>query len=689
MNSYCRNPARDIHRPLQILIAAAATCAGVVTAGATDGWAEDAGQDNAVSTDLTELSLEQLMDIEVTSVSKKPERLCEAAAAIYVITQEDIRRSGATSIPEALRMVPGLEVARIDANEWAITSRGFNGEFANKLLVLIDGRTVYTPLFGGVYWDVQDTMLEDIDRIEIIRGPGATMWGANAVNGVINIITKTAKDTQGGLVSGGAGSEERGFGGLRYGGTLGDSAWYRVYAKYFNRDDSVDGSGDRTSDEWDMFRGGFRIDWDVSDSDSLTFQGDVYDGDLHETTDIAFLTPPALLALDKSFDVTGANVLARWSHVFSDTSDMAMQVYYDGVERDKFVLDEVRDTVDLDFQHRFALGGRHEIVWGLGYRYTSDDLDGSFTISFDPDSRDDDLVTAFVQDEITLVDDRLKLTVGSKFEHNDYTGFEVQPSVRLLSTPNEWNTLWASVSRAVRTPARTDEDVRINFLVLPGMDGSTNVMAILGDDDFESEKLTAYEMGYRVQPVENVYLDIATFYNVYDDLLTHEPGTPFFELTPAPPHLVIPVHFDNRMDGETYGAEVAANWNVTKFWRVAAGLTYLEMELDPDSSSGNARADATEGSSPQHQFHIRSYLDLPHNVQFDTALYYVDSLPAQDVSSYVRLDARLGWHPTENLELSVGLQNLLDTEHDEYGLAEGVHPTEAERSVYGKVTWTF
>jgi len=671
-----------LNRLVLCCCAAAALLAGVAGAEARAAPGDS-------TTDLTELSIEELMNVEVTSVSKKPEKLSEAAAAVYVITQEDIRRSGATSIPEALRMAPGLHVARIDANKWAITSRGFNGEFANKLLVLIDGRTVYTPLFAGVYWDVQDTMLEDIDRIEIIRGPGATMWGANAVNGVINIITKSARDTQGGLVSGGAGSEERGFGGVRYGGTLGDSAWYRVYAKYFNRDDSVDSSGDRTSDEWDMLRGGFRIDWDVSESDSLTFQGDIYDGDLRETVDVAFLTPPALLALDKSFDVTGANVLARWSHVFSDTSDMSMQVYYDRAERDKFQLDEVRDTFDLDFQHRFVLGDRHEIVWGLGYRYTADDLDGSFTISLDPDSRHDDLVTAFVQDEITLVDERLKLTVGSKFEHNDYTGFEIQPSVRLLSTPHERHTLWAAVSRAVRTPARTNDDMRINFLVFPGTDGSTNVMTILGDDDFESEELTAYELGYRVQPVENVYLDIAAFYNVYDDLLTQEPGIPFFELTPAPPHMVIPMYFDNMMDGETYGAEVAVNWNVTESWRVAAGFTCIEMDLDSDSSSGDTLADETERSSPQHQFHIRSYLNLPHNVQFDTALYYVDSLPAQDVSSYVRLDTRLGWRPTENLELSVGLQNLLDTEHDEYGLMEGAHPTEAERSVYGKVTWTF
>ncbi len=688
MKLVCRHRRHDVPRPLRVLVVAGTTCA-VVMSPATDGWPDDAGQSRAGSTDLTELSLEALMDIEVTSVSKKTEKLSEAAAAIYVVTQEDIRRSGATSIPEALRMVPGLEVARIDANKWAVTARGFNGEFANKLLVLVDGRPVYTPLYAGVYWDVQDTVLADVERIEIIRGPGATLWGANAVNGVINIITKNAKDTQGGLVSGGAGSEERGFGTLRYGGKLGEDAAYRVYGKYFSRDDSVDASGHRTSDEWDMGRGGFRIDWDVSASDSLTFLGDIYNGDLRETLDVPSLLPPFVSSVDGTVDVSGGNVLARWNRVFSEDSDLALQLCFDRSERKRRVLEEVRDTVDLDFQHRFALGDRHDIVWGLGYRYTADNLDNSFTVSFDPDSRSDTLITAFVQDEIALVRDRLRLTVGSKFEHNDYTGFEIQPNVRLLSTPHERHTLWAAVSRSVRTPARSNDDIRINFATFPAPDGSTNVMAIFGDDDFDSEELVAYEAGYRVEPTDNLYLDVAAFYNVYANLLTKEPDVPFFELSPSPPHLVIPLRFDNRMDGETYGAEIAAGWNVTEFWKLAAGFTYLDVSLEPDSSSADIEAESAEGFDPRHQFHIRSYLDLPHNVEFDTALYYVDSLPAQDVSSYVRLDVRLGWRPTENLDLSLGIQNLLDGHHKEYGLAEGARATEAERAVYGKVTWRF
>jgi iron complex outermembrane recepter protein len=318
--------------------------------------------------DLTAASLEDLMNIEVTSVSKREEKLFETAAAIYVITQEDIRRSGATSIPELLRMVPGLNVARIDANKWAISARGFNGQFANKMLVLIDGRSVYTPLFSGVYWDVQDTLLADIERIEVIRGPGATLWGANAVNGVINIITKSAKETQGGLLTVGGGSEETGLGSLRYGGPLGKAAHYRIYTKYFNRTDQVDGLGRSTTGQWAIHRGGFRLDWQASRRDAVTFQGDLYHGSISQQAILPRLSPPFTVAVNDPADVGGLNLLTRWSRSASSKSDFTLQFYYDRTQRFDQVVDETRNTYDLDLQHHLAAGRRHDLVGGLGLR---------------------------------------------------------------------------------------------------------------------------------------------------------------------------------------------------------------------------------------------------------------------------------------------------------------------------------
>jgi len=652
-------------------------------------WAKDPEQARERPIDLTELSLEELMEIEVTSVAKKGQKVSEAAAAIYVITQEDIRRSGATSIPEVLRMVPGLQVARINAHTWAISSRGFNNEFANKLLVLIDDRSVYTPLFSGVYWDVQDVLLEDVERIEVIRGPGAALWGANAVNGVINIITKSAKDTQDGLVSAGGGSEERGFGGVRYSGKLGQEAYYRIYTKYFNRDDSADPSGHSTSDDWDVLRGGFRVDWDVTEQDSLTLHGDIYRGEAGGMVTLTSLSPPFAQPTVDINDIAGGNLVGRWRHMFSETSDLAFQWYYDRTERDSLILKEVRDTLDFDFQHHFSLGRRQDFVWGLGYRFTTDKLTNSFTVSFDPTSRGLHLMSAFAQDELTIVKNLLRLTLGSKFEVNSFTKLEVQPNVRLLWTPHERHTLWAAVSRAVRTPSRSERDVRINIAAFPDPSGLTNLVSGFGSPDFESENLLAYEFGYRVQPVRHLSLDLAAFYNVYEDLRTADPGAPFLEDTPSPPHLVVPLQASNGMDGEAYGVEIAASWNVTNHWRLNVGYTLLKMHLHGGVSLGDSSLQSAEGDSPQNQFHLRSYLDLSHKLNWDVALYYVDSLPSLDVPSYVQVDTRLAWHPTEALEVSLELQNLLDDRHQEFGSSFLVSPTEIERGVYGKITWRF
>ncbi|MDY6933382.1 MAG: TonB-dependent receptor [Spirochaetota bacterium] len=658
-------------------------------------WAQDLSQMEELNSDLTEMSLEELMNINITSVSKRPQKISEAPAAIFVITQEDIRRSGVTSIPEALRMVPGLEVARVDASKWAISSRGFNGRFASKLLVLIDGRSVYSPLYSGVYWELQDTLLEDVERIEVIRGPGASLWGANAVNGVINIITKRSQDTQDILIYGGLGTEDRGLGGVRFGGKIGEDFYYRVFSKYYNRDASVDSDGNEASDDWDFVIGGFQMEWMLSDNDTFTLQGDVSRSNSMERGVMASLTPPYTNIVDQEVDFYGFNILTRWRHVLSDSIDYELQMYYDLSDRHSDVLDEFRDTFDLDFQCRIELGKRHEIVWGLGYRFLHDKMGNSFTITLDPESRKDNLFSAFVQDDITIVEDLLRFTLGSKFEYNDYTGIEIQPNARLLLTPDDNNWIWASASRAVRTPSRSEHDIKVTQSVLPPDELYTGApvtaISMIGDSDFESEKLYAYEIGYRIQPLHVLAFDAAGFYNVYDDLRTVEPSMFYYiEPLPAPQHLVVPYFIGNKMKGETYGAELAVDWQAFDWWRLKTAYTYLIMHLELDNSSLDTISKAGAGESPHHQLSIRSFIDLPKNIEFDLWLRFVDELPSQDVDRYITMDARLGWIPIENIEISITGQNLLENRHIEYKQELYLTtPTEIERSVYGKIICRF
>jgi iron complex outermembrane receptor protein len=665
---------------LWALVALSLACAPLsIAAGARADEGEQAPE--TPKADLTELSLQDLMNIEVTSASKKAEKLSETAAAVFVITQEDIRRSGVTTIPEALRMVPGVQVARLNASSWAISARGFNDQFAQKLLVLIDGRSVYTPLFSGVYWDLQDTFLDDIDRIEVIRGPGGALWGANAVNGVINIITKRAEDTQGSLLTTGMGTEEKGFAALRHGGLLGESGHYRVYAKWFDRDGGPD--------SWDTTRAGLRADWALGDRDILTAQGDWYDGDRAGRSTIPTLTPPFSETLGMESRVSGGNVLLRWERQLSDDSDLHLQLYYDRTEHGEGSGIQ-RDTFDLDFQHRFPLGERHEVLWGLGYRSSADDIPGSATFSVDPGSRHDELLSAFVQDQIALQQDRLQLTVGSKFERNDYTGFEVQPSARLSWRPSGHETAWAAVSRAVRTPSRMEHDGRVNVAALEMPGAGVTLVSLFANRDMESEDLLAYELGYRTQASDELFLDIAGFYNCYDDLWTLEPGEPFVELSPSPPHLVLPSFADNKMSGETYGVELAAQWQATDRWRLDAAYSFLRMDLHLDADSGDTMLSQAEGKSPRHQFSLRSAVDLRENLELDWWLRYVDGLPSLGVGSYVDLDVRLGWQPREDLELSIVGQNLFESGDPQFGPSfVGNTATSVERGVYAKATWHF
>ncbi len=619
---------------------------------------------------LAAMSIEELANVEVTSVSKRAETQLRAAAAVYVITREEIRRSGATSIPEALRLAPAVEVARIDAHSWAISIRGFNSTTANKLLVLLDGRSLYTPLYSGVFWDVQDTLLEDVDRIEVVAGPGGTLWGANAVNGVINIITRKAADSQGGFLEAGGGSVERAFGGARYGATLADGAHVRAYVKDLERGPNVLADGRDAADRWRLAQGGFRLDWERG-RDTLTAQGDAYSGK----------------QTDRATGVGGGNLLARWERQPREGSRLQLQAYWDRtVRRISGTLRADRDTYDLDLQQDLALGGRQHVVWGLGYRITSDDIANSDFIAFVPASRTDQLYSGFAQDEIELWHQRLALTVGSKVEHNDYTGLEVQPSVRLAFLVDDRQTLWTAVSRAVRAPSRLDADLVLTTPIdIPSVPVPVSLV-IHGDERFDSETLVAYEAGYRAQAADALTIDLAVFYNDYDRLRSTEAETPVFVTTPSP-RIVLPNRIDNGLAGSSEGGTLAVRWSPFRSLVLQPSYTYLAMDLHARPGSVDlSTASETEGSSPRHQLALSSFLDLRAGLHLYAGWRYVDDLPAVGVADSTTLDLGVTWQPTPSLELSLFGQDLLDSRHREFAPAGGV---ELERAAYCRATWRF
>ncbi|MGH8144351.1 MAG: TonB-dependent receptor plug domain-containing protein [Steroidobacteraceae bacterium] len=634
-----------------------------------------ADTDSSTISELKGLSVEQLMNIQVTTVARHPEKLLEAASAVQVITQEDIRRSGATSLAEALRLADNLQVAQKNSHDWAISARGFNTALANKLLVMIDGRTVYSPLFSGVFWDIQDYLLEDIDRIEVISGPGGALWGANAVNGVINIITKNAKDTQGAYVEGGAGSEVESLAGARYGGSLSANTYFRVYGKYVDQGDESLADGASSSDSWHQDRGGFRLDSTLSARDTVTLQGDTYNGSENEPT-------------GGTAQTSGGNVLGRWSRRFSDDADMSLQSYIDRTH----LLDPepalmlgalplapagyLRDdltTFDIDFQHRFALGSRNRFVWGLGYRYTSDVVDNAPSIGFLPAVLDQSLYSQFAQDEIALRPN-LSFILGAKLEHNDYTGWELQPNTRLRWSFTHSQALWAAVSRAVRTPSRVDRDIH----EAP----APRLTLLEGGSDFDSEKLIAYELGYHGQLSSRFSTSVSTFFNVYNDLRSTS-------YTPGP---LLPFYFANNLEGHTYGLEFSGDYQLLDNWSLHGGYTLLREHLHVKPGQVDINDALNETADPEHQFSLRSSLDLPRQVQFDADLRWVDTLHTNTgptpgtVPSYLELNSRVAWQATRQLELAVSGKNLLHARHPEYGFP-GPARVDIVRSVYAQVTW--
>ena len=602
---------------------------------------------------LKKLSLEELGEIDVSSAGKRPEKIYETAAAISVITQEDIRRSGARSIAEVLRLVPGMEVARSNGNTWTTSARGFNGS-SNKMQVLIDGRSVYSPLFSGVFWDVQDTMLEDIDRIEVILGPGATLWGSNAVNGVINIVTKKAKDTQGGLLVAGGGNQEGGFGEVRYGGKIGGRGSYRIYSQFNDMDALVLSDGRSAGDPLQEGSFGFRADLDLSSASQLNLQGEIYRGHAGQ--------------LGKNdINTHGGNLLARWSHQFNNGSDLQLLTYYDRTSRSiPPIFGEVRNTYDVEIQHNIPVGERQKVVWGAGYRASGDQTAKTPILFFDPMNRTLQLFSLFAQDEITLVRDRLHLIVGSQFEHNAYTGWEVQPTVRLALTTSNRQLLWGAISRAVRTPTRLDTDV-----IAPGPPTA------LGNELFKSEELIAYEIGYRFRSQKRFSFDLSTYYNDYNKLRSTE----------APSSRGGPFVLGNTLQGHAYGGELSALVQILSRWRVQASYSNLHLRLEPMTGSRALGGGRSEANDPKNQFSLRSQIDLPHRVELDFWVRHVSSLPnPPPLPGYTTLDVRLGWKPSNNLELSIVGQNLPKAPHAEFPAAV---QQEIQRGFYGKVTWRF
>ena len=635
------------------------------------------------------MTLEQLMALDVTSVAKEPEPYGEAPAAIQVITADDIRRSGATLIPEALRLADNLEVAQVTSSSWDISARGFNSAVGDKLLVLMDGRSVYTPLFSGVIWNMQDYLLEDIDRIEVISGPGGTLWGANAVNGVINITSKSAENTQGLYLEAGGGTGTQDFEGVRYGGLLASNVYYRVYGKYFDQSEEVFSNGASAHDGWNRGQGGFRIDSEASPQNHFTVQGDFFAGD----TDVAS---------GAEGTTGGGDLLTRWTHTFSEENDLTLQIYYDQTHLaapfpsapalpafppyfpaspaiPAGVLTENLDTFDVDFQDRFGWGERQRFVWGLGYRFTRDVVDNAPSVAFIPATLDQNLFSGFIQDEIKL-HERLILTLGSKVEHNDFTGFEDEPSGRLQWNLAEKQMVWAAISKAVRAPSRYDEDL---YQPSPGY---TYLYRLVPGPDFRSESVVAYELGYRAQVSSKVSGSLSAFYNDYD----HLRSTGDYIALGQPS--LITTYFQNNLQAHTYGFEFSGNYQVLDGWRLHAGYDLLKEDIYIRPGTVDVNDGLNETADPQQQVMLRSSMDLPYRIELDVSGRWIDTVHDNSgstpgtVPSYGEMDVRLGWHATPRVEFSIVGQNLLHDHHPEAGFPSSARE-EIARTVFGKVSY--
>ena len=637
-----------------------------------------------------DLDITELMHVTITSVAKKEQRLADSPAAVFVITAEDIRRSGVTSIADALAMAPGLEVAKASASRWSITSRGFAGFTSNKLLVMMDGRSVYSPAYSGTFWDEQNTLLEDIDRIEVIRGPGGTMWGANTGNGVINIITKKAEDTQGALVRIGAGNQDTLTSAGRYGAALGEQTFGRVY---LTRDDyaanTLDESGTDANDDWQPFQGGFRLDGRVGGNREWTLQGDLS----HNRGDQTLFpywtpTPPYLTSVADNITTRGGNLVGRWKQALTADSSLTFKAYYDHSDRDERLFRFDFDTIDGDLQYETRLGQRQQLTAGGGYRSVHGRFDQDMFQAHLPDQTND-LYNAFLQDEISLPAD-VWLTLGAKYEHNDSTGSEWQPSAKMLWKPTPGQSLWFSAGRAVRTPSILESQGRLLIGVQPTPAGLVTT-ALTGSDTFTSEILWAYESGYRWSASDRLSFDLALFHNEYDQLLSLNPT-----ITPAGYALL----YGNGLEGHSQGVEIAIDWRAAHWLSFAAAYTYLTMDLQVADPLALPGMDAPmEQSTPVHHASLRSSIALASQWQLNLWLRYVDAISCLnstnllagelEIGPYTLIDANLIWTPVKNLEIMLAGQNLAKSSQLQYSMEVATPPTAIDRGVYGKITWRF
>ncbi|HEV2398325.1 MAG TPA: TonB-dependent receptor [Candidatus Sulfotelmatobacter sp.] len=636
---------------------------------------------------LKNLTLAQLGNVEVTTASRAPEQVWKTSAAIFVLTNDDIRRSGATTIPEALRLVPGVEVARINSNRWAIGIRGFGSRLTRDVLVLIDGRTVYTTLLAGTYWETQNLMLADVERIEVIRGPGATIWGPNAVNGVINIITRSTKDTHGEYVSVAGGNVDEAMINARYGGGNGAGLDYRVYGMAFDRGPEYHPGG-IDYDRWRSVQGGFRMDIAKNDRDRFTIQGDAYDEGGGESVTAVTYAPPYSQVLDGTAPLSGGNILARWQRIQGEGKDFQLQMYYDRANRHELNFEDLRDTFDVDFMDRFRLPGQ-QISWGFGGRWSHGKNPTIVSgLYFIPESRTDQLYTAFFDDDISLVDDKLSVEIGTKLLKTNYTGAQWQPSIRLLWTPDKTQTFWAAFTHAVRTPSDAERAFYLSGFTGSFINGLPFFARFNANPNFHSEELNGYEFGYRQLLRKNVFVDVSAFYNHYGDLFSEDlVGAPYVEDNPGPPHYLLPAEFGNGLVGTTRGVEIAPEWKPLPSWRLRASYSFLQMELMKGTNSKDiGTAPITAGSSPRHEATAESGFDFTKSFSLDLTYRYVSHLPAQMIRGYSTADAQFTWHTRSPLSFSVVGRNLLQPYH--YEFASDPAPNVAiKRSVYGQITW--
>jgi iron complex outermembrane receptor protein len=659
------------------------TCIGCTTA-----HAEYDGTNQQSTNRLKQLTLEQLGNIKVTTAQRAPEQVRKTSAAIFVITQEDIERSGATSIPEALRLVPGVEVARIDSNKWSIGIRGFGSRLSRDVLVLIDGRTVYTTLLAGTYWEVQNVLLQDVERIEVIRGPGATIWGPNALNGVINIITKSTKDTHGTLMTAGGGNVDQGFLNTRYGGGNGRTFDYRVYGLGFVRGPEYHSDGNNY-DSWRALQGGGRMDFSTNERDSFTLQGDIYDEGAGETVTAVTYARPYQQIVQGTELLSGGNILGRWEHTQGEGKDFQLQFYYDRTSRHEPNFADYRNTFDFDFLDRFRLPARQQITWGFGARASTGRNPTIVSgLYFIPGTRTDTLYTGFFQDEVGLVQDRLSLQFGTKLLKTNYTGFQLQPTARLLWTPTEKQTFWAAFTHALRTPSDAERAFYLTGFTGSFVGGLPFFARFNANPNFESEQMNGYEWGYRNLVRKSLYFDFAAFFNHYNDLFSEDiTGAPFVETNPAPTHVLLPADFGNGLLGTTRGIEVAPEWRPSRFWRLAASYSFLQMEIQKRPGSLDVgSAPGIVGASPRHQVTAQSDFNLTKAVSLDLTYRFVSKLPAQKINAYSTGDVQFAWKPKPYIRFSIVGQNLLQPYHYEFASDPGPNVA-IKRSVYGQITW--